>query len=693
MARIPAGPARPPLRWLLGIALLTLLVGGAGLIPVAQAATITVTTFEDQYDDAPPCSLREAVNSANEDTAIGGCPAGSGADTIVLGAGTFHLSIPPFQENGSGGGGLEGEAIIVVGDEDEEQGDLDVHTPMTISGAGSGRTVIDGAWPNEFETDRILHLGDAGDLTLNGVTVKDGEPAPDDSDPRLSRQERFRLAMQEARRDARREERAEATAAQGQPECGDSESSNPEDGGGIRLEPGTTLVMDDAVVDHNATFEGVGGGMYVSCDAHATLSDVTFTRNLAGAGGGIYNDGFLTYTGGALGTLLVQGDQWPDRNTGIGDAGGLSNQGEATLSGVDLLGNLTLFGVGGGVGNDGTLTIERGAIHRNFSGSIFGGLLFGEIPFPGSIADAGGIFNGGGERTLTLTNVTISENATEGDGGGLYNDSGATSTLNNVTIAFNRADDDNDGDGDGGGIFEEAVQDNTVNLRNTIIAGNVDNSLPGDDQHPDCSGPMASQGNNLVQNTAGCTGLVGSDKTGVDPQLLPLADYGGDTLTHALASTSPAIDAAAGWAAIDQRGAPRPFGTTGDIGAYEYWLCEEGVVNSVGTDAGETIDERGEPPLDVILALGGNDKVFSGPGPDRVCGGTGNDTLLLGSGRDRGNGEAGDDVLRGGGNPDLLKGGSGNDDLFGGGTLRDKGDECKGGPGKDEARGCEQGNA
>ena len=61
--------------------------------------------------------------------------------------------------------------------------------------------------------------------------------------------------------------------------------------------------------------------------------------------------------------------------------------------------------------------------------------------------------------------------------------------------------------------------------------------------------------------------------TGIDPQLLPLADNGGPTQTHALASDSPAIDlgndvAGEAW---DQRGPgfPRVIGARADIGAFE----------------------------------------------------------------------------------------------------------------------------
>ena len=55
---------------LVGIALVLAL----GQQPV-QAGTIAVTST---------CTLVDAITAANTDTATGGCPAGSGADTIVL---------------------------------------------------------------------------------------------------------------------------------------------------------------------------------------------------------------------------------------------------------------------------------------------------------------------------------------------------------------------------------------------------------------------------------------------------------------------------------------------------------------------------------------------------------------------------------------------------------------------------------
>jgi CSLREA domain-containing protein len=53
--------------------------------PVVRAATINVTSTSGGTG-GPDCTLRDAITAANTDTPAGGCPAGSGADTIVLAA-------------------------------------------------------------------------------------------------------------------------------------------------------------------------------------------------------------------------------------------------------------------------------------------------------------------------------------------------------------------------------------------------------------------------------------------------------------------------------------------------------------------------------------------------------------------------------------------------------------------------------
>jgi SpoIID/LytB domain protein len=99
-------------------------------------------------------------------------------------------------------------------------------------------------------------------------------------------------------------------------------------------------------------------------------------------------------------------------------------------------------------------------------------------------------------------------------------------------------------------------------------------------------------------------------------------------------------------------------------------------------------DLMGTPGPDVIVAGGGNDRVFGRGGDDLICAGPGNDTVLGGAGNDRLLGEGGDDALTGGRGSDLLAGGPGADVLRGGGAddqlSGDAGpDSLMGGPGAD----------
>jgi hypothetical protein len=63
------------------------------------------------------------------------------------------------------------------------------------------------------------------------------------------------------------------------------------------------------------------------------------------------------------------------------------------------------------------------------------------------------------------------------------------------------------------------------------------------------------------------------DLTATDPQLGPLQDNGGPTLTRAPSVSSPAIDAMFTCALVDQRGITRPQGAACDVGAVERELA------------------------------------------------------------------------------------------------------------------------
>lgn len=260
-------------------------------------------------------------------------------------------------------------------------------------------------------------------------------------------------------------------------------------------------------------------------------------------GGGISNSGTLTLT-----HVTLTG------NTSPNGGGAFYNGGTLVVSGSTVLGNSAIYN--GVIFNNGLLTVTASTISGNQAAG--GG--------PGAYS-SGGIVNQG---TLALVNSTLSGNssttaALNNNPGALYQHSG-TADLNNVTIISNTSA------GSVGGIMQVG---GILSLRNTIVAGNSSASAA------DISGTVTSQGYNLIQSTTGytLTGVLTGVVTGTAPLLGPLENNGGSTLTHALLTGSPAVNAgnpvtpgSGGNAceATDQRGVARPQGMRCDMGAYEY---------------------------------------------------------------------------------------------------------------------------
>ena len=182
-------------------------------------------------------------------------------------------------------------------------------------------------------------------------------------------------------------------------------------GGGVFVDMrGTFNLYRGEISDNTAVFQG-GGGVYVYTTGKFTMYDGTITRNTV--------------------TLL----------------------GESTYS------NSTDYG-GGGVLNKGTFIMENGTISDNTV-----------IPFSdGGTQGGGGVYNTG---TFTMENGTLTGNKALnykdrtdglgdadacGNGGGLYNASGATARIANGTITENISSARSNGyDGEGAGIFTKGT--------------------------------------------------------------------------------------------------------------------------------------------------------------------------------------------------------------------------------------------
>ena len=248
----------------------------------------------------------------------------------------------------------------------------------------------------------------------------------------------------------------------------------------------------------------------VDTGVQASLTGLTITDGNAstGGGGGIENEGTLTVSNSML-----------SGNSSYEFGGGIENEGTLTVNNSTFSGNSTtstFLGVGGGIENEGALTVTNSTLSGN-TAAVRGG----------------GIDNDG---TLTVSNSTLSENSAP-QGGGINNAFSCTLTVSNSTISGNTAS------SSGGGINN----DGTLTLLSTIVAGNT---ATADD--PDIDGQLQSGSTyNLIGDGTGMTGItngtdgnqVGTASSPINPLLGPLANDGGTTQNMALLTGSPAINA------------------------------------------------------------------------------------------------------------------------------------------------------
>jgi len=312
-----------------------------------------------------------------------------------------------------------------------------------------------------------------------------------------------------------------------------------------------------------------------------------FFINLVGAGAEstIIDGGCLDRVFRVEGACLASFRSLTVRNGCAANGGGILVLGVASLEHVTVRDNRAIQG--GGVSAEGSHLFMTASTIRDNRATGPGGGLFGsrtlEIAsstISGNVAlvDGGGMYLAA-LADLHLSESTISSNSVDDSGGAIFVRDQATVNIYSSTIVFNRADADDDGLGDGGGIVNDVSGNNTVNVRNCLIAGNY---LVASLENPDdCVGTIGSYGRNLFGDTAGCSVVTGSGSWGLLNDIGwigPLAKNGGPTRTHQLFPGSNAIDGGdpangclspTGSFAVDQRGVPRVNGVRCDVGAYE----------------------------------------------------------------------------------------------------------------------------
>ncbi len=403
-------------------------------------------------------------------------------------------------------------------------------------------------------------------------------------------------------------------------------------GGGISLFAGSSLTINESALSGNTTNEE-GGAIYAA--GVATLNNSTISGNTAGAGGGLYAKGGLYVYGsivtgnsatlsnnlqsGGGGIMINGGNLFIRQNSEIssnqtegseggggvrvitaasvglynstvsanmatrGYGGGLRISGSDTLDVTDSVVSSNIANGGAGLDINTPLTtsvyIINSRIRDNTAASFGGGMLanVASISILSSAISGNTASVGGGfaltriEDSAVLMNSTISSNIATSLAAGVFiagpfTSDNSTFSGNVGTAVYSR----------GGRL---ALNNSTVvGATNSslifLYGGNMTfkNSIVVNSLGTDCQGDEGAQ---VIANASNIIsdGTCGTGAIPVDPLLLPLANNGGPTLTHALRSNSPPrnLGPASDCPATDQRGVERVFNDGFcDIGSFEF---------------------------------------------------------------------------------------------------------------------------
>ncbi len=263
------------------------------------------------------CSLGEAIQSANSDSAVGGCTAGSGTDTLEL---TDDVDISaPF----GGNNGLPPVTSEIVVE-------------------GNGHTVA----RTGGENFRIFDNPSSGDLHLKNITITGGDVVQGLDDEGGGVRNRGTLLI-------------EGSLITG---------NHAFDAGGGIFNQGTATVIN-STLSNNSTFED-GGGIYSDFDATTTVIDSEITGNYSfwdGSGifayEGNYPDEGITITGST-----ISGNE----HSGVVIFYGLSNN-TLTITNSTISGNgndgMYILGSFGGIVVENSTFVGNGG--DNLDGYVF----------------------------------------------------------------------------------------------------------------------------------------------------------------------------------------------------------------------------------------------------------------------------------------------------------------------------------
>ena len=341
------------------------------IAPVSYTADIAVNET---------CTLADAIKAANNDNAVGGCPAGDGADVITLSADiTLDRALPLVTSEMT----IEGTGFSIHGNRRthifgvNSRGALILNN-MTIS---NGRAGWGGA---------IGNLG--GKLTINESIISNSSA---DLGGAIGNEGAVTIYRSIIRKNSAENEGGAIHNIGGTINIVESSfSGNKADtgGGAIHSEDGN-LTISKTVFAHNSTARLRGGAIYVEAGT-LTITDSTFTSNRSignyfNSGGAIYN------------MLSARKDIKLNISSSAFYGNSASEDGGAIYNGNQFL------------------TITNSTFISNTAGN-----------------HGGAIYNGDYSTLATISNSTFMTNSARKDGGGLYvHPTRSTVKLHNTIIA------------------------------------------------------------------------------------------------------------------------------------------------------------------------------------------------------------------------------------------------------------------
>ncbi len=557
------------------------------------------------------CSFTDAIIAANRDRAEGNCPAGRGADTIILNQDiTLDGRLPKITSD-----------ITIEGN------------GYTISGAGRHSIFYVEEGAHLAVKDLIMIKGKArycrqpdlnADLTITGCIDEDYVKVGG----AIINLGELTIANSNFRDNSAQDGGAISNGGELTITNSAFRNNSAENGGAINNHEGTVTIVNSTFSNNSATrtdrYGGQGGAIFNV--GRLTITNSTFSNNSTkkiSSGGAIFNVGRLTITNSTFssnsaewyGGAIVNRDKLSISDSSFSDnsaerGGAITSIGELSVTNSAFSNNSAERKGGAIESSSGKLAItdsifngnsaeNAGAIEIRYTAVIVtdssfsdnsatesGGAIVNDENTELSIANSSfsdhsayrdgvignrgkltitnssftdntAAFNGGAisnyKGTVTITNSSFSDNsADEGDGGGLFANAGIV-TLSHVTIANNVA-------GHGGGIYVVGEEyDPLLNLHNSIIDYNM-----GIDCFAETIGENRG---NLIEDGSCFAELSG------DPMLDELAEpEDGSPAYFPLLKDSPAIGAAYDdyCSEIDQIGTKRPQGPSCDIGAIEF---------------------------------------------------------------------------------------------------------------------------